>query len=64
VIDRDIDMALLQRAVRHMYEQGAHINIVDDGPDLQVEVDGQPLISSQVILRAYALGMAEADDQQ
>jgi hypothetical protein len=63
VIDRDIDMALLQRAVRHMYEQGAHINLIGDGPDPQIEIDGQVLISSQVILRAYALGMAEADDQ-
>lgn len=60
----DTDKALLQRAVRHMFEQGVHIDLVGDGPDPLIEVDGQILIASQVILRAYALGMAEGDDQQ
>ena len=60
----DTETALLQRAVRHMFEQGAHINLVGDGPDPLIEVDGQPLVASQIILRAYALGMAEGDDQQ
>ena len=59
--DSDTDMALLQQAVRHMLEQGVHIDLIGDGPDPQIEVDGQLLIPSQVILRAYALGMAEAD---
>ena len=62
--DDDTDMALLQRAVRHMLEQGVHIDLVGDRPNPQIEVAGQPLIASQVILRAYALGMAEGDDHQ
>ena len=64
MIDTDTDMALLQRSVRYMFERGGHIDLVGDGPDPLIEVDCQPLIASQVILRAYALGMAEADDRR
>ena len=64
MIDSETDTALLQRAVRYMFKQGVHINLVGDGPDPLIEIDGQPLITSQIILRAYALGMAETDDRQ
>jgi hypothetical protein len=62
LIDSDTDMALLKRAVHHLLNQGERIDLVGDSQEPFFEIDGQPVIASQVILRAYALGMAEADE--
>jgi hypothetical protein len=61
MIDSDTDMALLQRAVYHLLDRGERIELVGDGQDPTFEIDGQAISANQVIIRAYALGMAEAD---
>jgi hypothetical protein len=70
VIERDLamingitDMALLQRAVYFLLDRGERIEFIGDGWEPNFAIDGQWVIVSQVILRAYARGMAEADDQ-
>ena len=62
--DGGTDKALLQRAVYYLLDQGAPIELVGDAQDQQFEIDGQPVTGSQVILKAYAIGMAEAGNQK
>ena len=62
--DGGTDKALLQRAVYHLLDRGERIELVGEGQEPDFEIDGQRVIASQVILRAYALGLAEVDHQQ
>jgi len=55
------DTALIGRAVRHLLERGERIKVDFDADEPRFEIDGRPDSEDQVILRAYALGMAEAE---
>lgn len=55
-----IDETLVQRAVRYLLEQGAAINLIGDTDVPSFEIAGEPVSVSQVVLRAYAAGMADA----
>lgn len=58
--EHDVDVALLRRAVRHLLEQGAAISLIGDTDVPAIEMAGVPVSASQVILRAYAAGLADA----
>lgn len=58
--DAETDMALLKDAVYHLLERGTQIELVGDGETPEFEIEGEAVSSSQVILKAYAAGMAEA----
>ncbi|GJD72535.1 hypothetical protein [Methylobacterium goesingense] len=53
------DITLLQEAVYFLLDRGAAIELVGDAEAPEFEVEGEAVTVSQVILKAYAAGMAE-----
>lgn len=58
--DSEVDEALLRRAFRYLLEQGAPINLLADAEVPAFEMEGRSVSASQVVLKAYAAGMAGA----
>lgn len=58
--DQAVDDALLRQAVRYLLEEGVSIDLIGDTDVPAFEMAGQAISASQVILRAYAAGMADA----
>lgn len=55
----EADMALLQEAVYFLLDRGAAIELIGDAETPEFEIEGEAVTVSQVILKAYAAGMAE-----
>lgn len=55
----EVDETLLRKAVRYLLEQGAPLKLIGEAEVSGFEMGGQTVGASQVILRAYAAGMAD-----
>jgi hypothetical protein len=58
--DHSFDETLLRQAVRFLLDHGASIDMTGDADAPVFEMAGETVSASQVILRAYAAGMADA----
>lgn len=59
VAGNEVDMTLLRQAVRYLVEQGAPIKLIAEAEVLAFEIEGRSVTASQVVLKAYAAGMAD-----
>ncbi|POR42687.1 hypothetical protein [Methylobacterium sp. V23] len=56
--DNEVDDALLRQAFRYLLEQGEPIKLIGEAEVLAFEMAGRSVSASQVVLKAYAAGMA------
>lgn len=57
--DNQVNDALLKQAFRYLLEQGEPIKLTCQAEVPAFEMEGQPISASQVVLKAYAAGMAD-----
>jgi hypothetical protein len=58
--DNEVDDTLLKQAFRFLLERGEPIKLIGEAAVPAFEMAGQPVNASQVVLKAYAAGMADA----
>lgn len=58
--DNEVDDALLRQAFRYLLEQGEPIKLIGEAEVPAFEMAGRAVNASQVVLKAYAAGMADA----
>ena len=58
--DNEVDDILLKQAFPYLLEQGEPIKLIGETEAPTFEMAGRSVNASQVVLKAYAAGMAEA----
>jgi hypothetical protein len=61
MVDDEVDETLLKQAVRYLLEHGASIDMNGEAEVPTFEMEGQSVSASQIVLKAYAAGMADED---